>query len=370
MTKNTRWVVKVGSQLLLDDAQGINQAMITRLVAQIAELKRQEIDVVLVSSGAIAAGLHRLRQPQRPTVLSDLQAAAAIGQMALTQTYQKAFSEHALVAGQILLTHDDAQQRARYLNIKSTFDALFRVNAVPIVNENDSIAFDEIRFGDNDNLGALVANLVNAERYVILTDETGLFDKDPKAHADAQLIREARADDKRLFAFVGKSKTVLGSGGMFTKLQAARKAANSGTSTVITSGRHENILVHILDNDYDGTLLTATHGSHALTAKKQWLAGQVITKGQVQIDAGAEKALSDSGNSLLFVGVTAVSGEFQRGEIIAIANLQDDIIGYGISNYGAEEAQKLIGVHSEKISEVLGYRLERHLIHCDNFVMN
>ncbi len=360
------WVIKIGSAMLTDHGQIIDRVLINHIAHQIAQLKKMGKQVILVSSGAIAAGMQKLGWTQKPSELAKHQAAAAVGQMTLARVYEEIFVNYNIQTAQVLLTHDDAADRKRYLNIKATLAALLDNHIVPIVNENDTTSFDEIKFGDNDNLGALVANVIHAGLYVILTDQNGLYNADPRHNPKAELIRFDFADNHALDDVVGESKSVLGSGGMLTKIQAARKAMNSGTSTVIMHGQRENGIIELLSGDFTGTLLFA---DNRVTAKKQWLAGVLQTRGTVIIDKGAEKALRERGKSLLAVGITAVSGDFSRGEIIAIHNEKGKIIAKGISNYNSRDLAKIHGVASQDIQAILGYVLEKHIIHRDNMAL-
>src|SRR5690606_23770413 len=309
-----RWVVKIGSALLTGDGTGLDRDATAAWVAQLARLLDEGVEVVLVSSGAVAEGMSRLGWKARPKAIHDLQAAAAVGQMGLVQAYESHFMAHGRHTAQILLDHDDLSNRQRYLNARRTLQALIRLGVVPVVNENDTVVTDEIRFGDNDTLGALVANLIDAEVLVILTDQQGLFDKDPRANPDAVLVGEGRAGDPALDAMAGGSAGLLGRGGMATKLRAAKLAARSGAPTLIASGREPGVLVRLRRGDALGTLLVAAQ--EPIAARKQWLAGQLQVRGRLTLDAGAVDVLRQQGRSLLPVGVKAVSGHFTRGELV------------------------------------------------------
>lgn len=360
------WVIKIGSAMLTDHGRTIDRVLINQLANQIATLRKAGKQVILVSSGAIAVGLQKLGWEKKPTDLAKQQAAAAVGQMTLARVYEEIFVNYAIQTAQVLLTHDDAADRKRYLNSKATIGALLDNGIVPIVNENDTTSFDEIKFGDNDNLGALVANLIHAGMYVILTDQNGLYTADPRVNPDAELVKFDFADNSDLDGYIGTSKSTLGSGGMLTKIQAARKAMNSGTTTVIMHGQRENGIIELLSGDFIGTMLFA---GQQVPAKKQWLAGQLQTRGSVTIDAGAERVLSQKGNSLLAVGITAVSGTFSRGEIISIINHNGQEVAKGITNYNSQDLDKIKGAASQKIADILGYQLEKHVIHCDNLAL-
>ena len=304
ISRAKRCVVKIGSALLTQDGKGLDYGAIKDWAAQIVRLKKQGIEIVLVSSGAVAEGMTRMGWKQRPKALYELQAAAAIGQMGLIQAYEANFSQHQYHAAQILLTHDDLDNRRRYLNARNTLQTLLKLDAIPIVNENDSVSYDEIQLGDNDTLGALVANLIDADLFIILTDQAGLFDQDPRNNPAAKLIHEAKANDPQLLNFAGSAGTVFGTGGMLTKVTAAQRAAQSGCPTIIASGHERNILERIYAKEPLGTLLLAD--TTRLAARKQWLAGQLKSRGTLCLDQGAVTALAKTGKSLLAVGVTHV----------------------------------------------------------------
>lgn len=361
-----RWVVKVGSALLTDDGRGIDEAVIAALVEQLAELRQRGCEVLLVSSGAVAAGLSRLGASERPEELHELQAAAAVGQSALLRRYEEAFAAKGLMVAQILLGHDDVFARDRYLNARAALKTLLSHGVVPVINENDTVVTDEIRFGDNDTLAALVANLVDADVLVLLTDQDGLFDADPRKEVGARLIQQARADDPRLDAVAGEGG-VLGRGGMVTKLRAARLAARSGTETVIVGGRYAEVLIHLAEGEALGTWLES--GSAPENARRQWLASLVTFRGTVVIDDGAVAVLKSSGRSLLPVGVKSVSGDFERGDVLLCRDLQGREVARGLSNYSGKEVRKIMGLSSKNIAETLGYGGEAELIHRDNLVL-
>ncbi len=363
-----RWVVKIGSALLNDDGAGLDRAAIDGWVSQIATLLDQGNEIVLVSSGAIAEGIARLGWTQRPDSIDELQAAAAVGQMGLIQAYESSFERFTRATAQILLDHDDLANRQRYLNARGVLKKLMELGVVPIVNENDTVVTDEIRFGDNDSLAALVANLIDADLLVILTDKDGLYSANPDHDSTATLIPHAQADDDALDALVGDSASGLGRGGMVTKLQAARLAARSGCNTVIAGGRNEEVLLRVGRGDVVGTLLSASQ--KPIAARKQWLAGQLQVKGQLILDAGAVAVLSKEGRSLLPVGVKGVSGEFSRGDLVSCVNETGAEIARGLVNYSAVETLKIKGKGTELILEVLGYREDDELIHRDNMVVN
>ncbi len=361
-----RWVVKIGSALLTDVDHGLNTAAVTRWVKQVSTLRESGVDVVLVSSGSIVEGMQRLGWRQRPHALYKLQAAAAVGQMGLVQVYESAFQRFGLHTAQVLLTQADLADRVRYLNARSTLRTLLDLNVVPIINENDTVVNDEIKFGDNDTLAALVVNLVEAEVLVILTDQDGLFDRDPRQHDDAKLIVEGQAGDRALESVAGTGK-LLGRGGMRTKVLAAAKAARSGAATVIASGYEDDVLVRLHAGDSLGTLLNPV--AERLVARKQWLAGQLNVRGRLTLDDGAVGVLRRAGRSLLPVGVMAVAGQFQRGELVACVDATGDEVARGLVNYSADEAMRIIGKSSDQIEAVLGYVDEPELIHRDNMVV-
>lgn len=361
-----RWVVKIGSALLTADGRGLDQGSMGVWVRQMIGLQDAGVELVLVSSGAVAAGMSRLGWSARPKAVHELQAAAAVGQMELVQAWESSFAAHGRHTAQILLTHDDLSDRKRYLNARSTLRTLIELGVVPVINENDTVVTDEIRFGDNDTLAALVANLVEADLLVILTDRDGMFDADPRHNPDALLISEARADDPQLDAVAGGSGGALGRGGMQTKLRAARLAARSGAHTVIAGGRIEQVLARLRAGERIGTLLAPEQCRHA--ARKQWLAGHLQMRGTLVLDAGAVKALHQ-GRSLLPVGVTAVEGSFRRGEMVLCQGPDGREVARGLANYSALEAQRILGHASDEIERLLGYVDEPELVHRDNMIL-
>ncbi len=367
LSQSKRWVVKVGSALLTADGEGLDENLVNALVDQIAKLRELGIEVVLVSSGAVAEGIKRLGWSERPRELHELQAAAAVGQMGLVQAYESKFQKYGMHTAQVLLTHDDLANRQRYLNAKGTIRALLEHNVVPVVNENDTVVTDEIRFGDNDTLAAMVANLVEADVLVILTDQHGVFDKDPRKNSDAKLISEASAGDQELEAMSSGGGGKLGRGGMLTKVKAAAKAANSGALTAIAYGREAGILLSLYSGDDIGTILIPN--SEPLVARKQWLANHMQVCGVVVIDQGAVRVLRSSGKSLLPVGVVSVSGEFRRGDVVSCIDENEIEIARGLVNYSAEDAAKITKKSSDKIESILGFLDEEELIHRDNMVL-
>lgn len=363
-----RLVIKVGSALLTNDGAGIDRQAIDAWVEQIAKLLSAGKEVVLVSSGAVAEGLVRLGIDTRPESIHMLQSAAAVGQMGLIQTYETSFSRFDRRTAQILLDHDDMANRERYLNARSVIQTLMELYVVPIVNENDTVVTDEIRFGDNDRLAALVANLIDADALIILTDKDGMYDANPDENKDAQLITQALASDSKLDALAGSSNGVLGRGGMQTKLEAARLASRSGCNTVIAGGRNQDILTRICEGENLGTLLQA--GQTPIAARKQWLAGQLQVKGRLVLDDGAAKVLRQQGRSLLAVGVTHVSGTFTRGELVSCEDSSGQEVARGLVNYNADETRLIQGKSTEEIATILGYCDDDELIHRDNMVVS
>ena len=362
-----RVVVKIGSSLITNGGQGLDHEALAHWAGQIADLRQRGYEVALVSSGAIAEGMQRLGWARRPRAVYELQAAAAIGQMGLVQAYESCFRNFDLHTAQILLTHDDLSDRTRYLNARSTVRALIQLGAIPIINENDTVATDEIRFGDNDTLAALVTNLIEAHVLVILTDQPGLYTKDPRRHADAQLVAHADAGDPALEKMAGGVGTHLGSGGMMTKVLAAKRAARSGAHTVIVSGQEPGILARLAAGESAGTQLRAK--TMTLAARKQWLADHLQVRGNVTLDDGAIEALVSGNKSLLPIGVVAVSGQFERGEVVSCMNQAGTEIARGLVNYNAAETARILGTPSSAIEAELGYVDEPELIHRDNLVL-
>jgi len=362
-----RWVIKIGSSLLTNDGTGLAVDAINSWVEQMAGLRQQGHELVLVSSGAVAEGMTRLGWQQRPHALHELQAAAAVGQMGLIQAYESRFQKFGLHTAQVLLTHEDLAHRQRYLNARTTLRTLLQLNVVPVVNENDTVATEEIRFGDNDSLAALVANLVEADLLVFLTDQDGMFDSDPRSNPDARLIADAQAGDQKLESMAAGSGGALGRGGMLTKVRAAARAARSGTMTLIASGRQDNVLQRIAADEDLGTRLYPANAP--LAARKQWLAGQLQARGRLLLDEGAVKVLRSAGSSLLAVGVTGVEGDFRRGDLVVCVAPGGEEVARGLVNYNADETRRIIGEPSNRIEEILGYIDESELIHRDNLVL-
>ncbi|NBS45512.1 MAG: glutamate 5-kinase [Betaproteobacteria bacterium] len=363
-----RIVVKVGSSLVTNEGRGLDEAAIGEWCRQMAALSREGREVIMVSSGAIAEGMKRLGWSTRPQELHELQAAAAVGQMGLAQMYETKLRESGLASAQVLLTHADLADRERYLNARSTLLTLLSLRVIPVINENDTVVNDEIKFGDNDTLGALVANLVEADALVILTDQKGLYSADPRKDPQARFIHEAQAGDPALEAMAGGAGSSIGKGGMITKVLAAKRAAGSGASTVIAWGREPDALLRLFAGQAIGTLLVAP--TQKTQARKQWMADHLQLRGSVVIDDGAVAKLRDEGKSLLPIGMTAVDGEFSRGEVIAIRSMAGSEIARGLSNYSSAEARLLCRKPSSEIAGLLGYIAEPEMVHRDNLVLS
>jgi glutamate 5-kinase len=362
-----RFVVKVGSALVTNRGEGLDVAAISQWARQIARLRALGKEILLVSSGAIAEGMQRLGWKTRPNRMPQLQAAAAVGQMGLVQVYETCFREHGLHAAQVLLTHADLADRQRYLNARSTLLTLLELGVIPIINENDTVVTDEIKFGDNDTLGALVTNLIEADCLVILTDQAGLYTADPRRDPAATLLRNGNAGDPALEHMAGSAGSAIAKGGMLTKVLAAKRAARSGADTVIASGHETDILLRLADGEQIGTLLEAA--TTPLAARKQWLADHVQIAGRLAIDEGAARALRSGGKSLLPIGVTSVDGEFERGAVVACVNPDGKEIARGLVNYSAQETRRIAGRISSDIESALGYVDQLELIHRDNMVL-
>ena len=362
-----RIVVKVGSSLVTDDGRGLDHGAVARWAGEISQLMNAGRQIVLVSSGAIAEGVKRLGWTARPRAIHELQAATAVGQMGLIQAYEAAFATFGLHTAQILLTHDDLADRRRYLNARSTLRTLLALRVIPIINENDTVTTDEIRVGDNDTLGALVTNLIEADLLVLLTDQQGLFTADPRGRTDATLVTRANAGDPALEAMAGGVGSAIGRGGMLTKVLAAKRAARSGASTVIASGREPDVLTRLAAGEALGTLIVAE--KQTLAARKQWLADHVQLAGRIRLDEGAARALAGKGKSLLPIGVIGVEGTFQRGEVVGCFAPDGREVARGLVNYDASEASRIMRRPSSEIEQILGYVDEPELIHRDNLVL-
>lgn len=362
-----RVVVKVGSALVTNDGRGLDEAAIARWAAQIAALQKMGRQIVLVSSGAVAEGILRLGWNSRPTRLAELQAAAAVGQMGLVQAYETHFSEHGIRTAQILLTHADLSNRERYLNARETMLTLLDLGVVPIINENDTVVNDEIKVGDNDTLGALVTNLIEADVLIILTDQKGLYTADPRKDPTARFVSQATAGDPVLETMAGGAASTLSKGGMITKILAAKRAQRSGAATVIASGREERVLERLAGGEAIGTQLNAVHAP--LHARQKWLIDQLRPEGTVHLDAGAARALLENKTSLLPVGIKFVMGEFLRGDVVGIVAPDGTEIARGLVNYASSELQLIKGLHTEEIQKVLGFENQPEAVHRDNLVM-
>ncbi len=362
-----RLVLKVGSSLVTNEGKGIDLEAVTQWAEQIAGLHASGRQVVLVSSGAIAEGMARLGWPRRPKLMSELQAAAAVGQMGLIQAYEAAFARHGVRTPQILLTHEDLADRRRYLNARSTLNTLLALGVVPIVNENDTVVTDEIRVGDNDTLGALVTNLIEADVLVILTDQSGLYSADPRKHPDARFIHQGQAGDPALEAMAGGSGSAIGTGGMLTKVLAARRAANSGGHTIIASGRAPDVLRRLASGEPIGTELRAV--LPVRSARQRWLANHLRLRGRVTLDAGAVRALTQGHRSLLPIGVIAVEGDFERGDVVACVDEHGVECGRGLINYSSADTARILRQPSARIADILGHLSDPELIHRDNMVV-
>ena len=362
-----RIVVKVGSSLVTNDGRGLDETAIGEWCRQMAHLVHHKCEIIMVSSGAIAEGMKRLGWTVRPHAVHELQAAAAVGQMGLAQMYETKLRENGLGSAQVLLTHADLADRERYLNARSTLLTLLKLGVVPVINENDTVVNDEIKFGDNDTLGALVANLVEADALVILTDQKGLFTADPRKDPSATLVHEAQAGDPALEVMAGGVGSSLGRGGMLTKILAAKRAAGSGASTVIAWGREPDALIRLHQGQAIGTLLVAP--TLKTQARKQWMADHLQMRGAVTVDAGAANKVRDEGKSLLPIGMVEVEGDFSRGDVIAIRDPSGLEIARGLANYSSTEARLLCRKSSAAFEKLLGYAAEPEMVHRDNLVL-
>lgn len=367
MVQAQRLVVKVGSSLVTNEGRGIDAQAIATWAAEIAALRDLGREIVVVSSGAVAEGMKRLSWVRRPQSMQDLQAAAAVGQMGLAQVYETEFRRFGLQTAQILLTHEDLADRTRYLNARSTLTRLIELGVIPIINENDTVVTDEIKVGDNDTLAALVTNLIEADALVILTDQAGLYTADPRSHPDARLLSRVKAGDPRLEAMAGGAGSLIGKGGMLTKVLAARRAASAGAHTIVASGRESKVLQRLVGGEMIGTSFIAETAK--LTARKQWIADQLQLRGALVLDAGALKALLRDGKSLLPIGVSEVQGDFARGDVVACLSQAGAEVGRGLINYASSEARRIIGKPSSEIESLLGFVEEPELIHRSNLVI-
>jgi glutamate 5-kinase len=368
LSQAKRLVVKVGSSLVTNEGRGLDETAIAQWAQQLSSLVREGREVVMVSSGAVAEGMKRLGWVTRPKEIHELQAAAAVGQMGLVQMYESKLRELGVGSAQVLLTHADLADRERYLNARSTLLTLLQLQVVPVINENDTVVNDEIKFGDNDTLGALVANLVEADAYVILTDQKGLYSADPRKNPSATFIDEAKAGDPALEAMAGGAGSSIGKGGMLTKILAAKRAAGSGASTVIAWGREPQVLTRLVAGEAIGTLLVAQTAKQQ--ARKQWMADHLQLRGAVVVDEGAASKLRGEGKSLLPIGMTAVEGDFARGDVIAVRSSQGEEIARGLANYAAAEARLICRKPSSEFEKLLGYTGEPEMVHRDNLVLS
>lgn len=361
-----RWVVKIGSALLTANGNGLDKEAIALWVEQIVHQLEGGIEIIIVSSGAVAEGMSRLSWIERPNSVHGLQVAAAVGQTGLVQAYESQFQEYGRNTAQILLDHDDISNRERYLNVRNTLQELIKLGVIPVINENDTVATDQIRFGDNDTLAALVANIIDADLLVILTDQDGLFDADPRKNPNANLVTNGNSQDESLLELAGSSST-LGRGGMITKLKAAKLAARSGANTVIAGGRVNQILSRLSEGEALGTMLISD--KEPIAARKQWLVGRLKVCGSLTLDLGASKMLTDHGKSLLPVGVLSIKGTFYKGDLVTCVDEKGLEIARGLVNYNSEESAKILGKSSEMIADALGYCDAEELIHRDNLVL-
>ncbi|MGI9270001.1 MAG: glutamate 5-kinase [Porticoccus sp.] len=361
-----RWVVKIGSALLTANGNGLDKEAIALWVEQIVHQLEGGIEIIIVSSGAVAEGMSRLSWIERPNSVHGLQVAAAVGQTGLVQAYESQFQEYGRNTAQILLDHDDISNRERYLNVRNTLQELIKLGVIPVINENDTVATDQIRFGDNDTLAALVANIIDADLLVILTDQDGLFDADPRKNPNANLVTNGNSQDESLLELAGSSST-LGRGGMITKLKAAKLAARSGANTVIAGGRVNQILSRLSEGEALGTMLISD--KEPIAARKQWLVGRLKVCGSLTLDLGASKMLTDHGKSLLPVGVLSIRGTFHKGDLVTCVDEKGLEIARGLVNYNSEESAKILGKSSEMIADELGYCDAEELIHRDNLVL-
>jgi glutamate 5-kinase len=360
-------VIKIGSAVLTNNGQGLNRSAINHWVAQISQLKARGIDVIIVSSGSVAEGMVRLGWSARPHALQELQAAASVGQMGLIQAYEQSFQAEGYKTAQVLLTHDDLANRTRYLNARATIKTLLDFSVVPIINENDVVANEELRVGDNDTLAAIIANLMSADLLMILTDQDGFFDSDPRVNSAAALLNEVGVDEEFLDQAASGGSGTLGRGGMQTKLTAARIASRSGTATIIAPGLRKNVILSIIDGQAIGTLLIPNEAP--VSARKRWLTAHLDVKGRVVLDVGAAQAIKRSGVSLLPIGVVAVNGEFARGELVVCVNESGEELARGLVNYSSTDIDKIKQNNSSEIERLLGYVGESEVIHRDNLVL-
>lgn len=365
-TKAKKIIIKLGSSIITNDGKGIDEAFLSNFAADISLLAKK-MQVVIVSSGAIAAGLKKLGISRRPSELSELQAAAAVGQMDLIRSFEKEFSKVSMICAQVLLTHDDLSDRKRYLNARSTLNNLLEKNVIPIINENDTVSNEEIKFGDNDNLAALTANLLEADYLILLTDQDGLYSDDPRKNSNVTLLSHISVNDKILDEVAKATTSEVGRGGMYTKILAARRASLSGTHTIIANGKNRKVFSNLLNDSVSGTFIQSEE--RQLDARKKWLAGQLKSKGTLIIDDGATNAIVNSGKSLLSVGITDVKGKFDRGDLVQCISSSGQEVAKGLINYSSSEVGKVLGQPSDKMESLLGYVNESSVIHRNNLVV-
>ncbi|MEK9777644.1 MAG: glutamate 5-kinase [Methylophilaceae bacterium] len=365
-TKAKKIIIKLGSSIITNDGKGIDEAFLSNFAADISLLAKK-MQVVIVSSGAIAAGLKKLGISRRPSELSELQAAAAVGQMDLIRSFEKEFSKVSMICAQVLLTHDDLSDRKRYLNARSTLNNLLEKNVIPIINENDTVSNEEIKFGDNDNLAALTANLLEADYLILLTDQDGLYSDDPRKNSNVTLLSHISVNDKILDEVAKATTSSVGRGGMYTKILAARRASLSGTHTIIANGKNRKVFSNLLNDSVSGTFIQSEE--RQLDARKKWLAGQLKSKGTLIIDDGATNAIVNSGKSLLSVGITDVKGKFDRGDLVQCISSSGQEVAKGLINYSSSEVGKVLGQPSDKMESLLGYVNESSVIHRNNLVV-
>ena len=365
-TKAKKIIIKLGSSIITNDGKGIDEAFLSNFAADISLLAKK-MQVVIVSSGAIAAGLKKLGISTRPSELSELQAAAAVGQMDLIRSFEKEFSKVSMICAQVLLTHDDLSDRKRYLNARSTLNNLLEKNVIPIINENDTVSNEEIKFGDNDNLAALTANLLEADYLILLTDQDGLYSDDPRKNSNVTFLSHISVNDKILDEVAKATTSSVGRGGMYTKILAARRASLSGTHTIIANGKNRKVFSNLLNDSVSGTFIQSEE--RQLDARKKWLAGQLKSKGTLIIDDGATNAIVNSGKSLLSVGITDVKGKFDRGDLVECISSSGQVVAKGLINYSSSEVSKVLGQPSDKMESLLGYVNESSVIHRNNLVV-
>ena len=370
MEKNNKWVIKAGSSLVSSNQEGINSSFINDLVNQVDYLRNRDQDVIIISSGAVAKGMHEMGIEERPASLHLLQACTAVGQRGLIQIYQNEFDKYNFKTAQVLISHDDISNRVRYLNAKSAIEALLDLNIIPIVNENDSVAIEEISFGDNDRLGAALVGLIRADHFVMLTDQEGIFSDDPKKNQEAKLIHSIDLDDKGLDLSkqLSASAGIHGRGGMKTKLEAAKTSVNSGAKTWVADGRKPDTLINLYEGKEEGTVLHSNKGT--LQSRKLWLSSFGSSCGTLTLDDGASEAITKKGRSVLPVGIKEVEGEFNRGDLITCLNSDSKELARGLCNFSSEELKKIRGLNSKDLHETLGYASEEEAIHRNNLVIS